>query len=368
MTINVTPRPTRDGQKIYYTLEWGKGPGERSASGIFTYAKPKDQLQRNHNKEALAILETKKSQLTLERQAIGSGHIPTHKFKTNFLDYYKEYVNNNARSGNRHMEGSLSHFKKFLKKDFLAPIDVTENLCARFRQYLLDRFTGDTPANYYSRFKKVVKSATKEGYYRYNPAEDITAKSNPSENIKENLESDEYIRLLETPCTNEEVKEAFVFCCYTGLRHVDVDGLEWSQVSGLTLTTRIIQKKTGKPLLITLHPIAKAILEKRRERLLGGLLTGNVFKLPTHDGCNKVLRTWVANAKIEKHITWHCARLSFSILLQDANVDTATVALLLGHTTTKYVNEVYKRHRPKDQTENINKLPGSYWLQTGDGA
>jgi hypothetical protein len=33
-------------------------------------------------------------------------------------------------------------------------------------------------------------------------------------------------------------------------------------------------------------------------------------------------------------------RLRFSILLQDENVDNATVALLLGHTSTKYVNTV----------------------------
>ena len=28
---------TRNGQKIWYTYEWGKGPGERKAAGIFTF-------------------------------------------------------------------------------------------------------------------------------------------------------------------------------------------------------------------------------------------------------------------------------------------------------------------------------------------
>jgi len=37
------------------------------------------------------------------------------------------------------------------------------------------------------------------------------------------------------------------------------------------------------------------------------------------------------------------------------------VALLLGHTTTRYVNETYKRHRPKDQTATIAKLPAAEW-------
>jgi integrase len=364
MTINVTPRPTRNGQSIYYTLEWGKGPGERSATGIFTYAKPKDQIQRNHNKEALALVETKKSQLTLERQAIGTGIIPTHKFKANFLDYYGEFVKNNKQEGNRHLEGSFTHFKNFLKKDFLSPIDVTENLCQRFRKYLLDKFNGDTPANYFSRLKRVVRSATKEGYFRVNPADDVAAKSNKNHRRKAHLEVEEYVALLKTPCLNEELREAFVLCCYTGLRWCDVKPLNWKYIGKDEIVFTINQEKTLVEHRITLHPVAKAILDRRYNRLVPGVKEGLVFRLPSQDLALKTLDTWCKNAGIEKHITWHSARLSFSILLQDANVDTATVALLLGQTSTKYVNEVYKRHRPKDQKENIAKLPAAevYWL------
>ena len=85
------------------------------------------------------------------------------------------------------------------------PIEVTENLCVRFRQFLLDHFTGDTPANYYARFKEVLKAASKEGYYRESPAKDVKAKSNASIHLKENLESDEYIRLVNTPCFTENL-------------------------------------------------------------------------------------------------------------------------------------------------------------------
>lgn len=99
---------------------------------------------------------------------------------------------------------------------------------------------------------------------------------------------------------------------------------------------------------ITLHPIAQAILPKRKARLNPFEDTLKIFNLPSADGANKVLGIWCSDAAIKKHITWNCARLSFSILLQDANVDNATVALLLGHTSTKYVDEVYKRYRPKN--------------------
>lgn len=78
---------------------------------------------------------------------------------------------------------------------------------------------------------------------------------------------DEYLNLLNTPCLNEEVKAAFIFCCYTGLRWVDVKKLEWKDIRGNVLTTWIIQAKTGQPITLTLHPIAKDIIEKQKAKL-----------------------------------------------------------------------------------------------------
>ena len=110
----------------------------------------------------------------------------------------------------------------FIDKDYIAPVDITENFCKRFRQFLLDKFTGETPGGYYARFKWVVNAAVSDGYFQKNPTENIFAKSNPSTTLKENLEVDEYLHLLITPCLNEEVKAAFTFSCYTVLRWVDV--------------------------------------------------------------------------------------------------------------------------------------------------
>jgi integrase len=353
--MNFLKKPNRTGDKIYFYYDLGRAKGQRPSTGIFIFTKPKNQIEKDYNREALNLLEVKKSQYILEHQSSGTGYIPLHKFKRNFLDYYQQYVNENRRNGNRHLENSLTQFRKFLKKDFITPIDITENLCARFRQYLLDRYAGDTPANYYARFKRVLRVATKEGYFRTSPAEDIKAKSNPNPQLKEHLEAHEYAQLLRTPCLHKDLQEAFILSCYTGLRWIDVKLLDWKHINGDMLTTKIIQKKTGKPVVITLHGIARAILDNRREK--AAVAKGPVFSLLTNNGCNRALQSWIASAGIKKHITWHCARLSFSILLQDENVDKATVALLLGHTSTKYVDTTYKRHRPKDFTASINKLP-----------
>lgn len=113
MGIVITPRKSRNKEKIWYTFEWGKDADQRKASGVFTYATPKNAIQKNFNKEALALLENKRAQLTIESQAIGSCFVPGHKLKNNFLDYYEEFVELNKKEGNRHLEGSLNQFKAF---------------------------------------------------------------------------------------------------------------------------------------------------------------------------------------------------------------------------------------------------------------
>jgi len=127
----------------------------------------------------------------------------------------------------------------------------------------LDCFNGDTPANYFSRFKKVIKAATKQGYFRINPAEDLAAKGNRNKARKDHLESAEYIRLLETPCLNSEVKAAFIFCCYTGLRWCDIKSLQWKHIMDGNAVLKD-QRKTRGEAFITLHPIAQSIIQLRK--------------------------------------------------------------------------------------------------------
>ncbi|MEO8172030.1 MAG: site-specific integrase [Sediminibacterium sp.] len=349
MSITIAKNYSRDKAKIYYKIEFGRGAGQRLATGIFTYAKPVNQIQKDYNKEALKILELKKSQMVLDAQTISSGYIPQHKYKSNFFDYYEEFVKLNKRYGNRHLECSLAILRDFVDSPVLSPSDITENFCKRFRQYLLDKFNGETPMNYFGRFKRVVKAAAKDGYYRHSPAEDVKAKTNRNVIIKDIIDKQGYLNLINTPCSNEEIKKAFIFSLYTGLRWADVQPLKWSSIKDDSKTFSILQKKTGVPLERPLHDLARNIIGERKE--------GLVFNLPTQDGANKVLKAWAKKAGILKHITWHCARHSFSVLLQEEGIDTATVAGMLGHTSTKFVQRTYQRFKQVNAKDAINKLP-----------
>jgi hypothetical protein len=71
--MNIVKRKSANGQKKYYSFDFGRCAGKRIRTGIFIHLCPKDQVEKNHNKEVLKILKVKKSELTIEQQAIGSG-------------------------------------------------------------------------------------------------------------------------------------------------------------------------------------------------------------------------------------------------------------------------------------------------------
>ncbi len=288
--MNIIKRKNRSGNKIVFYYDLGRKPGQRPSTGIFIYTKPKDQVQKNHNKEALALIEVKKSQTIIEQQSIGSAYIPKYRLKANFIEYYEEYVHLNKRKGNRHLVCSLTQFKMFVRAKFISFTEITENFCKRFRQFLLDKYSGETPSNYYARFKWVVNAAKKDGYFHQNPTEYVAAKSKPSTKLKDNLEVEDYLQLLRTPCFNQEVKAAFIFCCYTGLRWVDIAKIEWSDIREGVITTRMIQAKTGEPVLITLHPIAELILNTARKKTaVTKHPNAKVFPLPSANGVDFAL-------------------------------------------------------------------------------
>lgn len=187
--MNFIGLKNRKGDKIYYYYDLGRGKGQRPAMGIFTYVNPKTQIERNHNKETKDLLEVKKGQSILEKQAIGTPYIPKHKLNENFLDYYAEYVRKNKKDNNKHLYYSLYHFRDFIKTGYLSPIDVTEELCKNYRQYLLDRLNGECPANYFRPFRRMIKAATKAGYFNDNPAEEVFSKEKRNKRRKANLEA-----------------------------------------------------------------------------------------------------------------------------------------------------------------------------------
>jgi len=215
---------------VYYTFEWGKKAGQRVASGIFTYTHPSTPIEREHNKEALRILAIKRAHLILDWQAIGTGLIPIYRLQANFPDFYADYVERNKRFDPRRLPISFTQFKRFINGHFLSPHDLTADLCLRFRQYLLDNYNGYTPGSYFARFKRVIKDAAQQGYFRIDPCANISIKN--KDNIRRKNKCISYFWIFTGRFDQLDIFFRFqmFFCCYTGLRWCDVQAFSPSHI------------------------------------------------------------------------------------------------------------------------------------------
>jgi site-specific recombinase XerD len=214
---------------------------------------------------------------------------------------------------------------------------------------LEENLNGVTPCNYFTKFKKILKHATREGLFNRNPAEGISIRSHQS--IQKDILNFEEIELLcQTRITNEQVKKAFLFSCYTGLRWCDVNALKWKDIDLKNCMISMLQQKTGIRVNVNLHESLTPILGSC------GDPESRVFTLPSYTSCRKDLKYWVKKAGINKNITWHCARHSFATNLIFHGADVNSASSLLGHTSFKYTQQ-YTHIVASLKEKSVSNLP-----------
>lgn len=167
---------------------------------------------------------------------------------------------------------------------------------------------------------------------------------------------EEITQLIQTtyPQQNINVRRAFIFCLYTGMRFCDVVELIFKNVDYGNKVLIFNQKKTQG------HSSHSWVTIPLNDGLLSVIGTGKenekVFDLPSNTMCLKALRHWVKKAGINKHITWHCARHSFAVNILNNGANIKTVASLLGHSSLS-MTEKYTRAVDSLKEAAINSLP-----------
>lgn len=124
----------------------------------------------------------------------------------------------------------------------------------------------------------------------------------------------------------DNVRDLYVLCCYTGFHYVDREGLEESEHvvirdSGVWIFKP--RQKTGEVAMVKLHPKAVKIIDKY----------GGINKLPKIDlhMNNKLLKVIGAKAGIEISLSTKIARKTFANLcLNYWNYDLETTAAFMG--------------------------------------
>lgn len=319
---------------------------------LYLLNKPRTSQEKEYNREMLERANFIRSKREDEIKSKKFNIEDKNKAKINFIDYCDRFLANYINKDVRIVKYCIKYFKEFIKlelgNDYLLPVDVKEKLAIKFKAYLESKLNGETPHDYFTKFKKICKEAYNEGLPLDRKV--LEVKNMRNEGLKKEILSfDEIQKLASTELSNQNVKRAFLFCLFTGLRFCDVKALQWHNISNDQIIIRS-QQKTGKPVYIDLSTTAKTLIKAR------GKADELVFNLPSLTGSLKLLKTWAKNAKIDKNITWHSSRHSFAVNLLINHNDIKTVSSLLGHAGLKHT-EKYTRVVNELMKKAVNSLP-----------
>ncbi len=159
---------------------------------------------------------------------------------------------------------------------------------------------------------------------------------------REHLTADELLQLevlpLNTTPRLAHVRDAFLFCCYTGLRWSDFSALSSAQLSNSVLTLR--QQKTNRPLII---PLAALFAGKPLAILNRYGTPERLAAIGDSHHANRQLRKLALRAGITKHLHWHMSRHTCGTLLNQHGLLMQEIQYILGHqkqsTTEKHYAE-----------------------------
>lgn len=335
---------------------------------LYLWQAPRTPIERQQNKETLELAKKIRFERGQDLLESVEGYRLKKDRDINFLDYFQSYIDKYTKKDYRMIVIALKRFRDFLHdtpeynkfEKRIKPEQITKDIVEAYTEYLQSRSVGEGAKSIYARFKKVIKYAVEHDVISKNPCNGIVIKVDEQILKKEVLSPEEIQRLIATHYDNENpnIRRAFIFCLYCGLRYCDVKDLTFANVDYSNKLLKFEQNKTkghsaNSGVII---PLNDGILSLIGEPISPNNRDEAIFPLPSYEMCLKALKRWVKRAGINKHISWHCARHSFAVNILNNGANIKTVASLLGHSGLKHT-EKYTRAIDSLKQEAINSLP-----------
>jgi len=198
----------------------------------------------------------------------------------------------------------------------------------RFENNLIEKGNNkNTIHKTYRTLKTFIHRAIEQGIIKDNPLKTVKAEKAPGKMLFLTLEELNRLEKLYIGFLTPEYKRTlqyFLFACYTGLRYSDMQELKFKHIfEGQYIEKEIFKTKTVNR--IQLNDRAKKLIPKM------GLTEKPVFDVYCNQVTNRHLKDIMKLAKIEKRISFHCARHTFGTVSLSLSGDVAAVQKLMGH-------------------------------------
>ena len=286
------------------------------------------------------------------------------------LDYHNAQVA--ARVGTDYAPATLRRYRVGLKKVKMfmkhqsqradMPLDqLNRRFITEFEHFLktVEGIQHNTSMNYIKYLKKTVLLALSYEWLDKNPF--VGIKHSIREVTREFLSTEELARIVKKPFSVRrlnEVRDIFVFSCYTGYAHAGVLKLTPDHIlTGINGKKRIMTQriKTETRSNVPLLPPALAILAKYAKDP-ECLANSRLLPVKGNQKMNAYLKEVADMCGITKPLTFHIARHTFATTVTLTNgVPIETVSSMLGHKNLR-TTQIYTKVLEHEVGEDVDRL------------
>ncbi|GAC1312073.1 MAG: site-specific integrase [Mucilaginibacter sp.] len=246
----------------------------------------------------------------------------------------------------RTFKSSLKHITAYVKAKYgledISIRKVDQPFIKNYDSFLRTKHHKCTPISadkYVKHLKKVILLSLGNRWITENPFMHYKSTAKPSPRTF--LTNDELSIIIKKEFAVErlkQVRDIFVFCCYTGLAYVDVQKLKPTEIGigddgkQWIFTSR---HKTNTPVHLPLLPEAAYIIGQYKHHPIC-VCKSIVLPVFTNQRMNSYLKEVADLCGIKKWLTFHMARHTFATTITLSNgVPIETVSKMLGHSTIK---------------------------------
>jgi len=260
---------------------------------------------------------------------------------------------------------SLEHTRDFIKYKYkvtdlaIEKLDYEFIADYEFWMKTVRKCSHNTTMKYLSNFKKIVLLCIKRGWIARDPF--YAYKMTKHEVDRQALTATE-LQLISNRDFGQgrldQVRDIFLFCCYTGLAYADVHKLKRSEiVEGADGEKWVVIKrqKTDSPSRIPLLPQALSIVSEYDEHPQC-INQDRVLPVLSNQKMNSYLKEISDLCGIAKPVTFHLARHTFATTVTLTNgVPIESVSKMLGHRNIK-TTQLYAKIVDKKIGDDMRKL------------
>lgn len=361
--VRIRMRELSDGSKSLYLDIYRHG--KRTYEPLKLYLVPEtDSHARKQNEVTMAAANAIKSKRIIELTS-GEAGIKNPNKKIYLFDWLQTYMEAQEKRGrkDKSQNKTMVNVLKLYADERTLLDNVDKSFCLGFLTFLQTeykplgkRLSNFTLHNYYRCLNGALNAAVREEHIKINPFTRINSsdKIHKPESKREFLTIDEVKVLINTSFPHEkyqDVKNAYLFSCFCGLRISDIMALKWSNVicDRGEYNLEIVMKKTKDPIYLPLSVQALKWMPPKKDKSADD----KVFDLPVATHVNRLLQEWTKNSGISKHLTFHTARHTFATMMLTLGADLYTTSKLLGHSDVK-VTQVYAKIVNKKKNDAVN--------------